>query len=434
MPPDTGSVGATPPSFLPAGRADDKESSTRPLLNATDWRRLVVGLWAALIVVVCARGAWQPNAHSLYPTFAAAGAHWFAGSSLYQWPPAEPGLDAYRYSPVVAVGLVPFGLLSAGPGSVLWRMLNAAVLLGGVAAWLRSPMARTLDVRQRAVFYLLVLPLSATSLNNAQTNPLVIGFLLLTVAAAGAERWSLAALCTALATALKIYPLTMGLLLAAACPRRFAGRLLAALVAVAGLAFLFQRPGYVAGQYAEWLRLVADDDRKNWPLHMAYRDLWLLFRVTGTPISPAAYQIVQALSGIACAVICVAGRLRGWPLTKVLTAVFTLGTCWMTLCGPATESSTYVLLAPALAVAVLATRTENWPRPVRRLPDLAAVLLLIALLSGVTRWTAAVQSMGVQPLAALVLFAAYLVVFAGGLWGQAGGAGGAAGGPMARAA
>jgi Glycosyltransferase family 87 len=425
---------SSPTDTLASEMISSSPAPRTPRNGAKALTHLAVGLWAALIVVVCARSAWQPGSRSLYPTFAAAGAHWRAGSSLYQWPPAEPDVDAYRYSPIVAVSLVPFSLLPPGAGSVLWRLVNAGVLLSGLAAWLSSPLPWSLDTRQRALLYLLVLPLAATSLNNGQTNPLVIGFLLLTIAAAGAEKWNLAAVSVALATALKIYPLTMGLLLAAAYPRRFAGRLVVALLAVAALAFLFQRPDYVAAQYADWLRLVGDDDRKSWPLHMAYRDLWLLFRVTGTPLTPRGYQLIQAVSGIACAAVCVAGRLCNWPQTKVLTAVFTLGTCWMILCGPATESSTYVLLAPALAAGMLAARVEAWPRPLCWLPDAAAALLLIGLLAGVSRWTTPIQSLGVQPLAALLLFAAYLAVNVGQLRSGARDAGTIAGRPAARAA
>jgi hypothetical protein len=385
-------------------------------------------------VIVCARGALQQTTHSLFPTYAAAGKHWLTGSSLYRWPPEEPGLDAYRYSPTVAVALVPFALLPTVIGNVLWRLLNAGVLLGGLAAWLRSPLPWRPDARQRALVYLLVLPLATTSLNNGQTNPLVIGFLLLTVAAAGAGRWNAAALCTAVATALKIYPLTMGLLLAAAFPWRFAGRLVVALAAVAVVPFFFQQPGYVTGQYAEWLRLVGDDDRRYWPLHMAYRDLWLLFRVARLPVSWTVYQVVQVLTGSACAVICVGGRLRGWPASHVLTAVLTLGTSWMILCGPATESSTYVLLAPAFALAVVMARVADWSLPLRRLTEVSALLLLAGILAGLTRSTSYVHSLGVQPLAALLLFVAYVTAFVGELVGGVKAASAADGSPAARAA
>jgi hypothetical protein len=402
--------------------------------NAATWRPLTIALWVLVIAAVCARGAWQQRSHTLYPTYAAAGAHWLAGTSLYYWGSTEPGLEPYRYSPLVAASLVPFDLMAAGPGSVLWRLLNAGVLLAGLTAWLRSPLPWQPDALQRSVIYLIVLPLALVSLNNGQTNPLVIGLLLLTIAAAGAGRWNGAAVCMALATALKVYPVVVGLLLAAAYPRRFAGRLLVALAAVAALPFLFQRPGYVAGQYTEWLRALTEDDRRFWPLHMAYRDLWLLFRVCSAPVSPRAYQVIQALSGAACATVCVAGRMRNWDTARVLTAVLTLGTCWMTLCGPATESSTFILLAPALALGILSARAENWQRPERWLPDAAGVLLLIGVLAGLTRWTSFIHSRGVQPLGVLLLFVAYLAVHVRALRAAAEPTDASVGSPAARAA
>ncbi len=400
--------------------------------NGATWRHLAVALWAVLIAAVCVRGVVQPRVHSLYATYAAAGSHWYAGTSLYHWADTEPGLEPYRYSPLVAAVLVPFDLLPTPVGGVVWRLLNGGVLLAGLAAWLRSPLPWCPDTRQRALVFLMVLPLAAGSLNNAQTNPLMVGFLLLAVAAAGAGRWNWAAVWTALAVALKVYPVALGLLLAAAYPRRFAGRLLLAVAAVAAAPFLFQRTGYVVGQYAEWLKALKEDDRRYWDLHMAYRDLWLLFRVAGVPIGQKAYEAIQVLSGVACAAVCVAGRLRNWEPARVLIAGLTLGTCWMTLCGPATESSTYVLLAPALAWGVLAVRVGRRAAPVRWLANAAAGLLSLSVLAGVSPLVRYFHALGPQPLAALLLFSAFFAVYLGDLRGSAARAEAEA--PVARAA
>jgi hypothetical protein len=72
----------------------------------------------------------------------------------------------------------------------------------------------------------------------------------------------------------------------------------------------------------------------------------------------------------------------------------------MMLCGPATESSTYVLLAPALAWAVLNAGGEPWP--LRALPALAWGLLVVCVLAGLSRNTARFHALGLQPLAALL--------------------------------
>src|SRR5262249_51258876 len=134
------------------------------------------------------------------------------------------------------------------------------------------------------------------------------------------------------------------------------GRLLLALAVGLALPFLLQRPAYVAGEYATWFRLLAADDRSDWPLAISYRDVWLLCRLWQVPLTLRGYLVIQLLAAAGVAALCLAGRWVGWPKRRLLTALLLLGTCWMTVFGPATESCTYILLAPALAWALL----EAW--------------------------------------------------------------------------
>ncbi len=315
------------------------------------WARVAVVCWAAVVLVIGVRCAVKPYSHTLYPTWSTAGADWFAGSDeLYHrtWQ-RDRLIDLFRYPPVVAATLVPWSFLPERVGGVLWRFFNAGVFLGAAWWWLRAAAPVAISQRRSAVFFLLLVPLALTSLNNGQVNPLVIGFLLAALAAAAGERWWLSAVFIALATALKIYPLAVGLLIAACYPRQFTGRLLAALAAVALLPFALQRPEYVVARYRDWWSLLEVGDRSYWPLRMAYRDLWLLVRLwdlDGTVTWPT-YRVLQVASGCACAVVCVLGQWRGQPLRQVLASALALGSCWMLLLGPATESATYILLAPA---------------------------------------------------------------------------------------
>jgi hypothetical protein len=295
-------------------------------------------------------------------------------------------------------------------GSVLWRLLNAAALLAGFAWWLRAVAPAATSSRRQAVLFLLVLPLSLTSLNNGQCNPLVIGLLLAAMAGAAGQRWNLAAACAALACAFKVYPIAVGLLLAAVYPRRFAARLVVALGVVAVLPFLCQRPEYVAHQYDRWFhKLLSEEGRKAAPFSIAYRDLWLLFRQYA-PIEVRTYQALQLLAAASCALVCLAGRRRGWPPRRMLTAVTTQGTCWMMLFGPTTESSSYVMLAPALAWSLGGARLERWPAVARFPPLVSFGLFLIAQLAGLTKVAGAVHALGPQPLGALLLWVSYLMV------------------------
>src|SRR5207302_29864 len=105
--------------------------------------------------------------------------------------------------------------------------------------------------------------------------------LLAALAAVGSGRWNFAAAGLGLATFFKVYPLAVGLLLAAVYPRKFGVRLFLALAAGALLPFLLQRPGYVSGQYAAWWEVLRTEDRNDLPLILCYRDLCLLCRVCG---------------------------------------------------------------------------------------------------------------------------------------------------------
>jgi hypothetical protein len=372
------------------------------------WTRWAVIVWTIVLLVVCINSAVNPRKRSLYLTWLTAGQDWASGSQLLYQHQEGDGLDIFRYSPLVAAMLTPLQLLDERTGNVLWRLLNAGVFLGGFALWLRSRLPEGGWVR--GLLFLLLTPLALGSLANGQPNPLVIGLLLFAVALAGQDRWTLAAVCVALACALKVYPIAIGLLLVVTYPRQMTLRLSVALLAVLLLPYLMQHPEYVTGQYAQWLQRLGGDDRKYIVLERAYRDLWLLVRVWHLPISPQLYTATQLAVAAGCAALCGAVRWAGFNKTSVLTTVLALGTCWMMLCGPATESPSFVQLAPALAWAVVAAIREKWPLPLRWLPLASLGLFMIGVLAGLRPAAAEIHALGIQPLATLLLFIGYVLI------------------------
>jgi hypothetical protein len=373
------------------------------------WARVAVAVWILLVAAVCCRGAAQPRERSLYPTWAAVGRDWLVGRDVYRRQ-IQPGEELYRYCPPVTAALVPLTWVPERAGNFLWRLFNAATLLAGLTWWLRSTAPEATTRRERAVLFLLVAPLALSSLNNAQVNPLLTGLLLGSLAAVAAKRWTLAAACAALASALKIYPLALGLLLVVAYPRRFGLRFVAALLVVAALPFLLQRPAYVAREYAAWFESVRHGDlhRRTGPENLRYRDLWLVLQVWNVPIKQSVYVILQLASAAGCAVLALAARLRGWPAQRVLEVVMVTGCGWMLLCGPATESPTYVLLAPAVGWALLTAHRPGAPAGERPLLVFAYGLLLLCVLAGVSPSGSCFQNLGLQPLAVLLLAGCFL--------------------------
>jgi hypothetical protein len=364
------------------------------------WEKLALAVWGVLLVLVCFRTAFWPKAHSVYPIFALASQHWLAGSDLYRL----TEYDVYRYSPLVAVAFVPLGLLPLPLGGVLWRLLSAAIYLSAVVWWdrrLRTSGGDGVTRSSLALFLLLALPLSLDNLNNGQSNLLLMGLLMHSVLACEARRWNLAAVCMAIACLFKVYPIAVGLLLVVVYRRRFTLRFAAALVVGLLLPFVLQRPGYVLEEYATWIGYLRRDERQGAILELWYRDLRLLCRVLGMPLSAATYAAIQLTAGACIAAVCFVARRVGWPAQKLGPLLLGLGCCWMTAFGPATETSTYMLMAPMAAWYIV--ETWNGPPVLRYYHVSVYTLLLMARIAG---WLPYGRrfSMVAQPTTSLLLF------------------------------
>ncbi len=362
--------------------------------------RTAVGLWAVLLGVVCVRTVLQPLSGNIYPTYAWAGERFAAGEPLYGV--TAPYVDIYRYSPVVAAGFVPFGMLPWGPGGAVFRLLGAALLLGGAAAWFR----RSSPGVPLGAALLALLPLSIGSVNNGQANPHMVGLLVGAGAFALGGRWAAAGACVAAAVLFKGYPLALGMLLVFAAPPRFLVSLVATIAAGLALPYLLQSPDYVTGLYRDWWVNLAGDDRTQWELWRGYQDFHLLLRVAGWTVPREQYVLVQTATGAACAAVLAWQRWRGAAPADVAANAVTLGLCWMTLFGPATESSTLILIAPVLARELIDRAGQPWWARAAAWSGGLLFLFAVVILAFPHAVHRPVIALGVQPLAAVLVAAA----------------------------
>lgn len=310
-----------------------------------------------------------------------------------------------------------FSWLPISLGAVLWRLLTAAIFIWAIFQWLKADINRRIPKSSYGLVFLLILPLSLGNFNNGQVNPMVIGLLMVAIVAADEKRWTLSAVALGFSAFLKIYPLSIGLLLVLLYPRQLGWRLALTLVLMGGVSFLLQRPAYVLEQYQRWFSTRAADDRRL-NMDIAPRDFAMLLRLVHIQLSAPAVLLLQMLAGAGAAAICVAGRVLKWSEQRLLTCVFSLGTCWMLLFGPATEDATYAMIAPALAFALVEAFHQSTPWWMRILLCASFALLLFGLILnsffGLKKTPAL---MSVQPFGAL-LFAGYSVlwVFRSSLW------------------
>jgi glycosyl transferase family 87 len=378
------------------------------------WNVGAFAVWIIIFLGLAIRTLTNPNRATAFTVYRLAGNHWLSSQHLYgDW-------RGFVYSPLAAVFFAPLALLPPGWGNVCWTWLNAGIFLLGVCALLGSGIYPGIKPGYRGIAYLLLVPLVLGNLDTGQANPTVIGLLLLAVAAVPAERWSVAALCIAAATYLKIYPLAVGLILFLMAPRRLGWRLVLALFVLGILPFLFQHWSYVSQQYHEWISTRSADDRRLYPIKDVPLDLWfLLVRLGHLPIPGFVYSAFQVLSGGAIALFCLTGFWRHWPKERLLAGILAFVCIWMTLCGPATELQTYVLLAPAVVLTLIDAFFSFRP------PWLRIGLLMIYLLMvlAVARTSFLPSQKGVwiltiQPVAAIMFFVCCLVWFLGSGSGQ----------------
>ena len=307
-------------------------------LSASRWRRVLLALYLLLAVGDAAGKALAASSdfartvsRVLHPTaatrvassstrrgnfeiFRAASHHLVAGKDLYAHYPDQLQ-DQFKYSPTFALLFAPFAWLPWPLALFLWNALNALVLFAAVE--------RVLPPRQAMLALGLLLPEVLRSMQNAQSNALVAGLIVLAYATLERGRGWRAALAVAVGACVKIFPLAA---LTFAIPRRRALRTgletAAVGIALLSLPLLVTPPATLAAQYRSWHAIETLDTTQRW------------FSVM---------ELAHRLTGI---------DLPNWPIQL---------------------AGTLALLAP------LAVRRERWDDPRFRLLFLCSVLLYVTL-------------------------------------------------------
>ncbi len=368
------------------------------------WLRITWAVWMMVAAVILLKGLIAPLSHSTYSCFVSGGADWLAGRELYRL----AGVTC-RYSPLFHAFMVPFSQVPDFLGSTVWRLLNWGFFLAGLWSWVRNFLPTELTLEQRAKLCLLILPLSIGSLHNAQANPMVLGMMLLAVSAVLGQRWTLASVYLVVALLIKLYPLALALLLLLLYPRRLVLPFLGCLAIGLGLPCLLQAPGYVLRQYANWYHVLAIDDRSQMQLQVCYRDVWLLLRLLGQPISHFTYQVIQLLMAGVVAGLCWWHKRAAADARGTLHWTLELSCGWMTVLGPATESCTYILLAPVLSWRLLQARLGNSSSILSTLLTTSYCLFLIAAIANWFPRSSHLHALGLQPLGGLLLLGIILI-------------------------
>jgi Glycosyltransferase family 87 len=301
------------------------------------WFFVTLVLWCLYVVIVCLRIYLHPGSHSVFTEYRGAGGAWIHQAEVYEIQ------GTFLYSPLIAALYSPFALISKNVSEVLWRVLLGLAL--PLALWFNARKLFAFSKQEFAWLFLLIMPLTLSSLNNGQANIIIIVLLLVATGAVSQSRWFLCAFCAAFAVYWKIYPIAFALLLALVFPKKLIFRILLVLIGLFVVSLFLQKPSYVLQQYGDWLVNLASDRRRAHEYYGRWRDFYLLLRLIGIPISPMWWTIVELAAGVIAAGICFLGTIRRWPLVTLVFGAMSLAIVWMLLFGPATEAATYALIA-----------------------------------------------------------------------------------------
>lgn len=381
--------------------------------RARRWWTLAALGWGITLLVLLIGICVNPGRTLGFGPYWRAANNWLLGKDLYIYV-ANKG---FVYSPFAAVNLTPLTLFPSPVANAVWKIVGAAFLLAGLWCVMKVGPFSRIPARLRGLVCLLSLPLSLSNLDTGQANALVIGLILLGVAAAYAERWIWAALAIALATHWKIYPAAVGMLIMLMAPWKFGWRFVFFLVLLGLVPFLFQKHTYVADQYALWVKTRMADNRLEYKIQDAPLDFWFItVRMMSLPLSQTVYKVLQLGAAGGIALFCLYGRWQRWERERIFGGMLCLVCGWMLLFGPASEWLTYILLAPVVALALVESFQEPIGPMTRAMVAIAYGLLLLAAMRNafVHNWNAAIL-LAMQPFAA-AFFMIYALMRYGRNW------------------
>ena len=226
------------------------------------------------------RAAARPSGN--FEIFRLSSLNLVAGQNLYAEYPDEHS-DRFKYSPTFALLFSPFAILPWPLALFLWSVLNALLLFVAVE--------RVLPPRAALLAQALLLLEVLRAMQNAQSNGLIAGLIILAFSALERARAWRAATAVVLGVCVKIFPLAA---LTFAIPRRLAMRTGAWAVLIGAsfvaLPLFVTTPSRLLAQYGWWRSVESSDAPQRW-----FSVMELVYRWTGSTIPNWPIQLAGTL-------------------------------------------------------------------------------------------------------------------------------------------
>lgn len=292
--------------------------------------RALAAIWIVAVVVVSLQAAAHHNNN--FAIFRTSWENLLAGRDLYGLNTGHQ--DFFKYSPTFALLFAPFSVVPFTVGMLLWNAVNAGVLY-----W---SLGRVLPLEQAFAARALVFMDTVGSMQNAQSNALAAGLMILAFVDLERRREFLAALALALATLIKIFPIVGAVFVVFRPFRlpRFA--LWSALVGVGLVAapLLVLSPEQLADQYRSWGALARVDASPRGFSVMEHLHLWLGVDWPNWPVQ---------LIGVAILLAPLA-RYSYWGLRRFRRLFLASVLMFCILFNHKSESPTFVIALAGIAI------------------------------------------------------------------------------------
>jgi alpha-1,2-mannosyltransferase len=355
-------------------------------------RYLAVVAWVAWFVVftvVAVLVSRNPIKHNDCGIYRGASQQWWAGKGLYV-NNRNRGSDGFLYLPQFALAYTPFAALGFPVGDIAWRALGLGLFVAGL--WRISGIA---SIERRFYIFALMtvgtLPPALASLRNGEANLHIAGFMLQTAAEIRYQRWSRAAVWLSAGIVAKPIMLVMALL-SAAIYRPIIWRLALGIAVILVMPFAFGHPHYVAAQFHEYLSVM--NLASNPP--DLYCNIRGLFGKIGWVMSRRVFRSIAITAAGATLGLCLLAQRR-WAEPVRVFLILGFAACYLMLFNPKTESNSYVILSPiiALPAAVLVGLLDR--------PRAAAALYCLLFLLICDAWAYRATENWLKPITGLVV-------------------------------
>ena len=310
--------------------------------------RLLLGVYVGLALILSAYQYFlRPESIKNLMIFRTSFDHLRENANLYLHYP-EKQFDVFRYSPTFALFMAPLRVLPVGVAVVAWNLCNALVLLFAVRKLPLKPAAA-------AGLLLFVIPQLSTSMQNNQSNGLMAGLMIGTLAAFECRRPVTAAVLASLGFFIKIYGAGVGLLFLC-----FKGKVRFIVGGLAAVTALWAAPAAITGfralltHYQQWSEQV----QEGGPRLMKYSVMTVTEKWTGE-VLPDSWFILPGLVLLLLPLV----RFRHYTVRsfRIMYAAFIM--VFVVVFNPMAESPTYIIAMAGAAVWGL-VEPRSWLRTI----------------------------------------------------------------------